>query len=119
MARSLLEVQVGGITVDVPRSLGYFGGVAVAVGVGLVDPPVGVFIAAVPLIKALTNRSAPVMVRLVGEILEGGAKPVGGDADAVVRVVDDELADERAAALADEVNRGRSVRRARADRHRG
>lgn len=101
---SLMEVRVGGVTVDVPRTVGYYGGVAVAVGLGLVEPPLGLFIAAVPAIKALTHRAAPKAVRFAGEILEGGAKPVGGDADAVVRIDDPALEAERAAqvvALAD------------------
>ena len=79
---NVLEVQVGTIRVDVPRSVGYFGGLAVAVGVGLIEPPLAVFIAAVPVFKALTNSALPRLVRVVGELLEGAAKPVGNDAGA-------------------------------------
>jgi hypothetical protein len=96
------------MTVDVPRSVGYFGGAAAAVALGLVEPPLGVFIASVPVIKVLTHRAAPTAVRLMGEILEGGAKPVGGDGDAVVRVDDQQLADERAAEIAAQAERGRA-----------
>lgn len=46
---------MGRIEVDVPRSVGYFGGLAAAVGLGLVEPPLAIFIAAVPLFKAMTN----------------------------------------------------------------
>jgi hypothetical protein len=35
----VLEVQVGKVEVDVPRSVGYFGGLAAAVGLGLIEPP--------------------------------------------------------------------------------
>lgn len=42
-----LVVQLGPLKVDVPRSLGYYGGIAVAVGVGVIDPPLALFIAAI------------------------------------------------------------------------
>jgi hypothetical protein len=35
---NVLEVEVGRVEVDVPRSVGYFGGLAAAVGLGLVEP---------------------------------------------------------------------------------
>lgn len=92
-----------------PRSVGYYGGVAAAVGLGLVEPPLGIFIAGIPVIKALTHRAAPLAIRLVGEILEGGAKPIGGDADAVVRIDDRRLADEKAAEIAAWAERGRAA----------
>jgi hypothetical protein len=85
---NVLEVQVGTIRVDVPRSVGYFGGLAVAVGVGLIEPPLAVFIAEVPVFKALTNSALPRLVRVVGELLEGAAKPVGSDAEGVVQLQD-------------------------------
>ena len=45
---NVFEVQVGTVEVDVPRSVGYFGGLAAAVGLGIIDPPLALFIAAVP-----------------------------------------------------------------------
>ena len=36
---NVLEVEVGRVDVDVPRSVGYFGGLAAGVGLGLVEPP--------------------------------------------------------------------------------
>jgi hypothetical protein len=44
---NVLEVVAGTVEVDVPRSVGYFGGLAVAGGVGLIEPPLALFIAAV------------------------------------------------------------------------
>jgi hypothetical protein len=35
--------------------VGYFGGLAVAVSVGMIEAPLALFIAAVPIFKALTN----------------------------------------------------------------
>jgi hypothetical protein len=89
---NVLEVQVGTVEVDVPRSIGYFGGFVAAVGLGIIEPPLALFIAAVPAFKVLTNTALPRAVRVVGEVLEGAAKPVGSDADGFI-----ELRDQRAA----------------------
>jgi hypothetical protein len=85
---NVLEIQVGTVEVDVPRSVGYFGGLAVAVAVGMIEPPLALFIAAVPVFKSLTNTALPKAVRVVGEVLEGAAKPVGSDAEGVVELKD-------------------------------
>ena len=85
---SVWEVQLGPLLVDVPRSAGYFGGAAIALGLGLVEPPLAAFIAAVPLFKVLTHRSLPIPIRFVGEVIEGGAKPVGGEDDPAIQLVD-------------------------------
>lgn len=85
---NVLEVQLGTMEIDVPRSIGYFGGLAAATGLGLIEPPLAAFIAAVPLYKLLTNTALPKSLRVVGEVLEGAAKPVGSDADGVVRLAD-------------------------------
>jgi hypothetical protein len=89
---NVLEVQFGPVEVDVPRSVGYYGGLAVAVGMGLIEPPLALFIAAVPVYKALTNSRLPRSVRAIGEVLEGAAKPVGGDAEGVVQLEDQQKA---------------------------
>jgi hypothetical protein len=56
---NVLKVEVGTVEVDVPRSVGYYGGLAVAVGIGLIEPPLAPFIAAVPVFKLLTNTALP------------------------------------------------------------
>jgi hypothetical protein len=89
---------------DVPRTVGYFAGAAVAVAAGLVDPPIGVVIAIVPFIKPLTHSALPVAVRLVGEFLEGASKPIGGDDDAVFELEDDLRREQEAARTAGRVN---------------
>ncbi|OBI17158.1 hypothetical protein A5712_24390 [Mycobacterium sp. E2327] len=90
---NVLEVQVGTVEVDVPRSIGYFGGLVVATGMGLIEPPLALFIAAVPLFKVLTNTALPKAVRVVGEVLEGAAKPVGSDAEGVIVLEDQHQSD--------------------------
>jgi hypothetical protein len=89
---NVLEVQIGTVEVDIPRSIGYFGGLAVAVGLGIIEPPLALFIAAVPAFKALTNSDLPPAVRVVGEVLEGAAKPVGSDAEGVIGFRDQQAA---------------------------
>jgi len=37
--------------------VGYYGGLAVAVGIGLIEPPLALFIAAVPVFKVMVGRS--------------------------------------------------------------
>lgn len=104
---NVLEVQIGTLEVDIPRSVGYFGGLAAAVGLGLLEPPLAVFIAAVPVFKALTNTTLPRTVRVVGEMLEGAAKPVGSDAEGVIQLKDQEQADARTDTASRKVSPGR------------
>ncbi len=79
--------RFGPLELDWPRSLGFFGGVWLAVAAGLVDPPLGAFIAAVPFIKMLDLPGLPRKLRIVTQVLEGVAKPVGGDSEGTVRLV--------------------------------
>ncbi len=72
---------------DWPRSLGFFGGVCLAVAVGAVEPPLGAFIAAVPFLKMLDLPRLPGRLRFVSQVFEGVAKPVGGDTEGTVRIV--------------------------------
>ncbi len=90
---NVLEVRLGTVEVDVPRSVGYFGGLVAAVGLGIIEPPLAVFVAAVPLFRILTNSALPLYVRALGEVLEGAAKPVGGDAEGVIQVVGEPAVD--------------------------
>jgi hypothetical protein len=102
---NVLEVQIGTVEVDVPRSVGYFGGLAVAVAVGFIEPPLALFIAAVPVFKSLTNTALPNAVRLVGEVLEGAAKPVGSDAEGVIELKDQQESDTKVVKVAPKATR--------------
>jgi hypothetical protein len=79
--------RLGWLEVDVPRSIGYFGGIGLAVCAGALEPPLGLAIAAVPLIKMLNLARAPIPSRFVGQILEGMALPIGGDSQGTIRLV--------------------------------
>lgn len=81
-----LTSRLGPLRVDWPRSLGYFGGTAVAVAFGIIEPPLGLFIVAIPFLKMLNRPQAPLPVRFVGQMLDGASKPVGGDTEATVEL---------------------------------
>lgn len=82
-----LVSRIGSLEVDWPRSVGFFGGISLAVAVGVIDPPLGLFIAAVPFIKMLDLPRLPEELRFVAQIFEGVAKPVGGDSEGTIRVI--------------------------------
>jgi hypothetical protein len=109
---NVLEVQMGTVEVDVPRSVGYFGGLAAAVGLGLIEPPLALFIAAVPVYKLLTNTALPRTVRIIGEVLEGAAKPVGSDAEGVIVLEDQHQSDTKVVRVPSRQSRKRTGRQA-------
>jgi hypothetical protein len=74
------------LEVDIPRPLGFFGGIATAVALGFLEPPLAVFIAAEPYLKMLSDRRAPRPMRFFGLLCEGAAKPVGSSAQGTVRL---------------------------------
>src|SRR5690348_2003589 len=81
-----LTSRLGPVQIDWPRSLGYFGGTAAAVAFGIIEPPLGLFIAAIPFLKMLNRPQAPGPVRFVSQMLDGASKPVGGDTEATVEL---------------------------------
>ena len=82
-----LVFRLGWLEVDLPRSLGFFGGIGLAVCAGLIDPPLGLAIAAVPAVKMLNVARAPRPSRFVGQVFEGMALPIGGDSEGTIRLV--------------------------------
>jgi hypothetical protein len=78
--------RVGPIEIDWPQTVGYYGGIILAVAFDVISPPLGLFIAAIPVLKLFKRRDAPLPARLVSAVLEGAAKPVGGDSDSTIRV---------------------------------
>jgi hypothetical protein len=83
-----LTATVAGIEIDIPRSLGYYGGIALATGTGMVEAPLALFIAAVPFFKMLNGRGASKISSFVGQFYEGMAKPVGGDGEGTLALRD-------------------------------
>jgi hypothetical protein len=81
-----LVTRFGPFDVDVPRSVGYFGAIGLAVAFEVIEWPVGLFIASIPVIKMLNHPKTPKPVRFVEHILDGAAKPVGGDSEGTIRI---------------------------------
>lgn len=79
-----LVSRIGPLEVDWPRSIGYFGGITVATALGIIEPPVAIFIAAVPFFRVFIRPSTPLPVRFIGQVLEGAARPVGGGGKAAI-----------------------------------
>lgn len=81
-----MVARVGPVEVDVPRSIGYFGGAAAAVALGIIDPPLGLVIAAIPFVKMITRPGFAMPVRITGQLIDGMAKPLGGEGEGYIRL---------------------------------
>jgi hypothetical protein len=84
-----LVSRIGSVEVDWPKSAGYFGGIGLAVALEIIEPPLALFIAAIPFVKLLKDPHRPWPVRVTADVLEGAAKPVGGDAESTVRIAEE------------------------------
>ena len=73
------------IEVDWPRSIGFFGAIGAAVALDLVSMPIAIFVAAVPFLKLMNRPNAPKPQRFFSHLVDGAAKPVGGDSEGTVR----------------------------------
>jgi hypothetical protein len=80
-----LIAHLGALDVDIPRSIGYFGGITLAVAFEVIEWPVGLFIASIPFVKMLNRPKLPQSVRFAEHVLDGMAKPVGGDSEGTIR----------------------------------
>jgi hypothetical protein len=73
------------LMVDWPRSIGFFGALGVAAALEVVPVSVAVFVAAVPFLKLLDDPGASTPRRFFSHLVDGAAKPVGGDSEGTVR----------------------------------
>ncbi len=73
-----LVSHAGPVAIDWPRTLGYYGGISVAVAFEVIDPPLAIFVAAIPLFTMLDLPRAPRPVRFVAQVLQGASMPLGG-----------------------------------------
>jgi hypothetical protein len=69
-----LTNRIGPVEIDWTQAIGYFGGIGLATAFGLIEPPIAIFIAAVPFFKVLNRPHAPRPARFVGPVLEGSCK---------------------------------------------
>jgi hypothetical protein len=82
-----MTTQIGIVQVNWPQTIGYYGGIGMALAAELIEPPFAVFIAAIPIFKMLSHPILPKPARIAGQLLEGAAKPVGGSDEATVQLV--------------------------------
>jgi len=83
-----MSSRIGPLEIDWPRTIGYYGGVALALSFEIIQPPLALFIAAIPLLKMLNRPGASQVSRFVGQLLEGAAKPVGGSSEATIQLTE-------------------------------
>jgi hypothetical protein len=107
--------RIGPVEIDWPRTIGYYGGIGLAVAFELIEPPLALFIAAIPVLKMLNHPKASAPTRFVGQLLEGAAKPVGGSSEATIQLTADDASAahrssilQEARQLAQQVSNGRS-----------
>ena len=81
-----LTSRVGPVEIDWPRTVGYYGAIGLATAFELIEPPLALFIAAVPFFKMLNYPRAPRPARFIAQFLDGAATPVGGNAEATLRL---------------------------------
>ncbi|GHO85039.1 hypothetical protein [Dictyobacter formicarum] len=84
-----LTSRIGPVEIDWPHTIGYYGGIGLAMAFELIEPPLALFIADVPFFKMLNVPQASRPMRFVAQILDGAAKPVGGSAEATLRLSTD------------------------------
>ena len=108
-----MSSRIGPVEVDWPRTIGYYGGITLATAFELIEPPLAIFIAAIPLLKLLNHPGASAPTRFVGQLLDGAAKPVGGSSEATIQLKENPQPRrlnmlQEARQLANQVKNGRS-----------
>src|SRR5437773_735465 len=78
--------RIGPLDIAWPRSIGYYGGIGLAVAAGMVGAPVALSVAAIPLLKMLNRPTVSWATGFVAPVRDGAAKPVGGDAEATIQL---------------------------------
>ena len=82
----VLVTRTNRVEIDWPQLVGYYGGIGLALAAEILDPPLAIFIGAIPLIKMLKRPGASRPTRVVAQLLEGASVPVGGSAEAAIRI---------------------------------
>ena len=86
-----LVSHIGPLEIDWPRTIGFYGGLGIAVATEMIAPPLALFIGLYPLFKMLNRPKAPLGVQVVTQVLEGAAKPINGDAEGTIRIATNTL----------------------------
>jgi hypothetical protein len=73
------DTQTSAGNEEVMRSLGFYGGIALAVALGLMDPPGGLLMGITPLLRTMVQPHTPAEGALT-HVFEGAAQPLGIEA---------------------------------------
>ncbi len=87
-----LTSRVGPVEINWPLTVGYYGGIGVAVATEMVAPPLALFIAVIPFVKMLNRPEASRPTRLVSQVFQGAATPVNGNAPSFIRLTTPDVA---------------------------
>ena len=91
-ARSLAEQdrgltdRVGPAEIDWPMAIGYYGGIGLALAFEMMEPPLALFVAAIPILNLLNRPRVSWPACLVSQLLHGMAGPVGGHSDSAIQL---------------------------------
>jgi hypothetical protein len=102
-----LTSRIGCVEVEWPLTVGYYGGIARGV------------VAAIPFLKMLNQPGASQPTRLVSQLLQGMAKPVGGDSPSSVRFATPDVASAVRQGTSDGPEAQQTAAKARAGRRAG
>ena len=80
--------RIGPLEIDWPRTIGYYGGLGLATAFELIEPPLAIFIAAIPLLKMLNRPGASRLARFVGQVFIGAGQPVGSSAEDTIQLTE-------------------------------
>lgn len=86
-----LHSRIGPFDIDWPRTLRYYGGLALATSFELLNPRLGLFIAAVPFISMFDRPLAPGPARFTSHLLQGAAEPVSGTSEGTITLTTPDL----------------------------
>lgn len=82
----VLVMRTDRVEVNRPKLVGYYGGIGLALAAEIIEPPLALFIGAIPLVKMLKRPGASIPTRLVAQLVEGAAIPVGGEAQSAIQI---------------------------------
>ena len=72
--------------IDWPMAMGYYAGIGLALAFEMMEPPLALFIAAIPIFKMLNRPRASWPTGLVSQLLHGMASPDGNDGDGAIQL---------------------------------
>lgn len=82
-----LTSKFGALEINWPKTVGFYGGIALAVGLELIEPELGLFVATIPIFKMLDRPRSSRPWRFITQLFDGAAQPVGGTGTDTIRLV--------------------------------